>query len=202
MSSTPPTPPGMRVRTGRLEPLRSMRFEFTRRTAWVCLFSSARIGFSLPAPVWASPSPAFGEFRLRGYLRPSDPEDRGAFPPIPSALHSLWAATTASADFSLRISPSPFQAQGEISPGKNAILRRTTAGFTPPLLDHKGFAESGLLALIGIASYPVFVHRLAVSLHASSPRSVALAQLRFASLAVVSLREDFHLQDRAHAGRT
>jgi hypothetical protein len=29
-------------------------------------------------------------------------------------------------------SPSPFQAQGEISPGKNAILPRATAGFTPP----------------------------------------------------------------------
>jgi hypothetical protein len=28
--------------------------------------------------------------------------------------------------------PSPFQAQGEISPGKNAILPRTAAGFTPP----------------------------------------------------------------------
>ena len=30
--------------------------------------------------------------------------------------------------------PSPFQAQGEISPGKNAILHCTTAGFTPPSL--------------------------------------------------------------------
>jgi len=40
------------------------------------------------------------------------------------------------------------------------------------------------------------------TLHASFPRSVALTQLRFASLAVVSLREDLHLQDRAHAGRT
>jgi len=27
---------------------------------------------------------------------------------------------------------SPFQTQGEISPGKNAILHRTAAGFTPP----------------------------------------------------------------------
>jgi hypothetical protein len=27
-------------------------------------------------------------------------------------------------------------------------------------------------------------------------------QLRFTSLVVVNLREDFHLQDRAHAGRT
>ena len=45
-------------------------------------------------------------------------------------------------------------------------------------------------------------HRLTVSLYASSPRSVTLTQLRFTSLAVVSSREDFHLQDHAHAGRT
>ncbi|WP_223442410.1 hypothetical protein, partial [Pseudomonas sp. BF-R-19] len=58
------------------------------------------------------------------------------------------------------------------------------------------------LALIGFALYPVLVHRLAVSLHASSPHSVALMQLRFASFAVVRLRRDFHPQDCAHAGRT
>ena len=40
------------------------------------------------------------------------------------------------------------------------------------------------------------------TLHASFPRSVTLTQLRFACLAVVSSAEDFHLQDRAHAGRT
>ena len=40
------------------------------------------------------------------------------------------------------------------------------------------------------------------SLRTSSPHVVALVQLCFASLAVVSLREDSHLQDRAHAGRT
>ena len=34
------------------------------------------------------------------------------------------------------------------------------------------------------------------------PRSVTLTQLRFTSLTVVSSREDFHLQDSAHAGRT
>ena len=33
------------------------------------------------------------------------------------------------------------------------------------------------------------------------PRSVALTQLRFTSLTVASSREDFHLQNRAHAGR-
>jgi hypothetical protein len=59
-----------------------------------------------------------------------------------------------------------------------------------------------LLAIIHHASYPIFVHRLTVSFHASFPRSVTLTQLHFISLAVVSSREDFHLQDRAHAGRT
>jgi hypothetical protein len=68
--------------------------------------------------------------------------------------------------------------------------------------DHKSFAISGPLALLGTASYPVLVHRLTASLHASSPRSVTLTQLRFTSFAVVSSREDLHLQDRAHAGRT
>ena len=64
------------------------------------------------------------------------------------------------------------------------------------ILDHKSFAVLRLLALIGTASYPVLVHRLAVSLSASSPRSVALTQLRFTSLAVASSREDLHLQGR------
>ena len=40
------------------------------------------------------------------------------------------------------------------------------------------------------------------TLHASSPRSVTLPQLRFASFAVASSREDLHLQECAHAGRT
>jgi len=70
------------------------------------------------------------------------------------------------------------------------------------ILDHKSFAIFCSLALIGFALYPVLVHRLAVSIHASSPHSVALMQLRFTSFAVVSLRRDFHPQDCAHAGRT
>ena len=129
--------------------------------------------------------------------------------PIPSVLkHQSLASpatpapTTTSADFSLRLAPSPFQAQGEISPGKNALLPCTTAGSTPLRLDHKSFAVFGPLALLGSALYPILVHRLAVSLHASSPRSVTLTQLRFASLTVVSLRRDLHPQECAHAGRT
>ncbi|WP_218968727.1 hypothetical protein, partial [Massilia eurypsychrophila] len=69
-------------------------------------------------------------------------------------------------------------------------------------IDHKSFAVSCPLALQSSALYPILVHRLAVSLHASSPQSVALPQLRFASLAVVSSRRDLHPQECAHAGRT
>lgn len=129
--------------------------------------------------------------------------------PIPSVLQyqslaspAIPEPTTTSADFSLRLAPLPFQAQGEISPGKNAFLHCTTAGFTPPRIDHKSFVDACPLAQLGTASYPVLVHRLAVSLHASSPRSVALTQLRFTSLTVVSLRRDLHPQECAHAGRT
>jgi hypothetical protein len=48
---------------------------------------------------------------------------------------------------------------------------------------HKSFAVFGPLALLGNAFYPVPVHRPA----ASFPRSVALMQLRFASLTLTSL---------------
>ena len=39
-------------------------------------------------------------------------------------------------------------------------------------------------------------------LHASSPRSVTLTQLRFTSLAVINSWRDLHPQECAHAGRT
>src|SRR5258708_30543478 len=85
---------------------------------------------------------------------------------------------------------------------QNAIFHCTPAGSTSPPLDHESFAVSCPLALVGAAFYPVLVHRLADSLHASSPRSVTLSQLRFASLAVINLRWDLHPQECAHAGRT
>ena len=72
----------------------------------------------------------------------------------------------------------------------------------PGRLDHKRFAGYCPLALLGSAFYPVLVHRLAASLHAYSPRSVALTQLRFASFAVTNAREGFHLKACARAGRT
>src|SRR5213083_2222905 len=69
-------------------------------------------------------------------------------------------------------------------------------------LGHRGFAVFGPLATLDGASYPVLVHRPAVSLPASFPRLVALTQLRFASIRMTSFRRDLHPQDSAHAGRT
>ena len=86
--------------------------------------------------------------------------------------------------------------------GKNARLRCATTEFTSLRLEHESFAVSCSFALLGSAFHPILVHRLAASLHASSPRSVALSQLRFASFVVINLREDLHLQECAHAGRT
>ena len=76
----------------------------------------------------------------------------------PFAVRLLWPLLTSCSGSQ----PSPFQAQGKISPGKNAILHRTTAGSTPSTLDHKSFAVSSLLALVDHASYPILVHRLTV----------------------------------------
>ncbi len=72
----------------------------------------------------------------------------------------------------------------------------------PRAFYHVSFAISCPLIQPGTASHPVLVHWFTDSRHASSPRSVALTQLRFASFAAVDSREELHLQDRAHAGRT
>ncbi|WP_207389750.1 hypothetical protein, partial [Stutzerimonas kirkiae] len=98
--------------------------------------------------------------------------------------------------------PLPFQDRGEISPGKNALLLCTTAGFTPLPLDHQSFAVACPLALLGSAFYPVLVHRLADYALRFLPTLVAFTQLRFTSFAVISLRWDLHPQECAHAGRT
>ena len=136
------------------------------------------------------------------HLRPPDSIISGLpllfLRPFAPCWQLLWPLLTSRSGSS----PSAFQPQGEISPGKNALLHCTTAGFTPLRLDHESFAVSGPLALLGSAFYPVLVHRLAASLHASSPHSVTLMQLRFTSFAVINLRRDLHPQECAHAGRT
>ena len=179
----------MRVRTGRFEELRfpCIRLVLSRAVGFVA--DQIGSGFTLPDA---------GPPRLRGHLTQCLPHRQWPKTSPRSALRSrfrrslLWPLLTSRSG----LSPLAFQPRGEISPGKNAFLPCTTAGFTPPPLGHKSFADHCPLALVGSASYPVLVHRPAASIHASSPRSVALPQLRFTSLAVTSLRRDFHPQER------
>ena len=84
----------------------------------------------------------------------------------------------------------------------NIGLHCATAGSTLSSFGHKSFAVFGPLALLAPALYPVSVRRFAVSLPASFTPASRSDALRFAWLAVTSLREDFHLQVDAHAGRT
>ena len=155
----------------------------------------ARLGFSIPA-FFPRPARHYPHFRI---WHPSSGHQRDFNPPeLRAAQRTIRPLLTSRSGST----PSPFRAQGEISPGKNALLHCTTAGSTPPCLDHESFAVICPLALLGNAFYPVLVHRLAASLHASSPHSVTLMQLRFTSFAVINLRWDFHPQECAHAGRT
>jgi hypothetical protein len=76
-----------------------------------------------------------------------------------------------------------------------SILRlKQSLESTQRCLDHESFAVKCLPALLRCASYPVLVHRLTGSFHASFPRLVTLTRLHFLSFAVVGLREDFHRQ--------
>ncbi|ARM91397.1 hypothetical protein RHEC894_PC00373 (plasmid) [Rhizobium sp. CIAT894] len=63
VGSSPPTPPGMRVRTGRLEQLKSSGSSFSQPDAWVCLFWFGGFDFSLPWPFGLHPTGQIGELR-------------------------------------------------------------------------------------------------------------------------------------------
>ena len=90
----------------------------------------------------------------------------------------------------------------QISPSKNADLPRAIVRSTPSFFGCVSFAGSGPLALILVASYRLRVPRPAGSFQASFGRSVTSPPLPFPSFAATCLREDFHLQDSAHVGRT
>ena len=62
------------------------------------------------------------------------------------------------------------------------------------------FVRLSLSRAVGTASYPVLVHRPAASIHASSPHSVSLMQLRFTPLTVTSLRRDSTLKNAPMPG--
>ncbi len=165
----------------------------------------AAVGASaLRSPLGASPLPMNGSSSCLDIcdIAPSRLERASPSFTFGPSLPASPAATTASADSSLRCSQRrPFRREAR-SPQVRASRHRTTAGSTPSGLGHRGFAVICPLTPLASASYPVPVRRPAVLLPASSPRSVTLPQLRFASLAMACLREDFHLQAEAHAGRT
>jgi hypothetical protein len=199
----------MRVRTGRLKRLRSA-CQYPKHDAWIHLTPTRPIwffavtrtsGFTCCAS-HDEPRIRASEaypFRMVRQTYPSAPWAlRRRFRPSRPSPQLLWPLLTSRPGFHRR----PFRHEA-----RSPQVRTHSFPAQPPdlrrlILDHKSFAVSGPLALIGTAFYPVLVHRLAVSLHASSPRSVTLPQLRFTSLTVVSLREDLHLQEYAHAGRT
>ncbi len=104
---------------------------------------------------------------------------------------------------------SPFQASSEISPGKSHEFPRAIAGSTPLPLGRESFAAFGPLALVGSASYPVSLRRLAVSLPLlSAPTSrsdrVSPASSPSGSLGVVATNFPRGLPPpiHAHAGHT
>jgi len=78
-------------------------------------------GSSSCLDIWCCASPRFMVLPLS---LPFGPSRRKVFRAIPGAMPcpASTAATMASADFSLRLSTSPFQAQGETSPGKRSWL--------------------------------------------------------------------------------
>jgi len=157
-----------------------------------------------PAPAASPPAPNTRPGRP-GFCGMAPRETKSSRPPHRSVLRRgkprLLRPLLTSRPARLR-QTSPFQAQGEISPGKNIGFRCATAGSTPPRLGHESFAVLCPLALLGAASYPVPVRRPAASLPTSFTPSSRPGALWFASLAVTSSREDFHLQVDAHAGRT
>jgi hypothetical protein len=111
--------------------------------------------------------------------------------------------TTTSADFSLRHKPSPFQALGEISPGKvrtpSSHIRRihATSPWSQELRGSLPTRSAWRRLLCGSCSSA----RL-FTLHASFPRSVTLTQLRLILLTVTSSQRGLHPLVCAHAGRT
>ena len=199
----------MRVRTGRLKRLRSSCL-YPNMTPGLACPQPGRSGSSLSQVFQASPAALFVASPVSGHLKhihfgwsgrlalPLLWSFANSFQPLRPCRQLLRPLLTSRSGLHRR----PFRHKA-----RSPQVRTQSFTAQPPdlrrlTLDHESFAVHCPLALVGTAFYPILVHRLAASLHASSPHSVALMQWRFASFAVINLREDFHLQDCAHAGRT
>ena len=164
--------------------------------------SSARLVISLPDHQGLHPHRIYGELHVCEHLRLPALDNSVAIPPIPSALRPKMAATMTSADFSLQQYRRPFRHEA-----RSPQVRAHSFTAQPPDLRHFALITraSWLLAHSPCSAAPS-IRFLSIGsqfmLHASSPRSVALTQLRFTSFAVINLRRDLHPQECAHAGRT
>src|SRR5436190_1837289 len=91
----------------------------------------------------------------------------------------------------------------QIASGKPRSLPRTPAGFTVLALDGYGLCDFLPARPTSAASYPVSVRRVAILLHASFRRSLAVPPLRFARASPPSgCTGDFHPQAAGHAQHT
>ena len=119
-----------------------------------------------------------------------------------SQLRLLWPLLTSrSADASAR-QRRPFRRKA-----RSPQVRMVAFPAQPPDLHHlslgrESFAVSRPLALLGNASYPVRIPRLAGSLAASFSGPLTVAALRFAWVATTNSPGDFHPQVTIHAGHT
>ena len=111
-------------------------------------------------------------------------------------------ATTTSADFSLRHNRRAFTREA-----RSPQVRTHTFVAQPPHLRHLALVTRALRdtarspCLVTPSMRFLFIGSR-FTLHASSPRSVALTQLRFTLLTVTSSQRDLHPQVCAHAGHT
>src|SRR5262250_1836723 len=103
----------------------------------------------------------------------------------------------------LLVPQSRFRDQRQISRGKFIRLQRATAEFTTSAFDGYGLRGQLPARPAPYASDPVFVHRLALLLHASFRLHLAVTPLRFAITSRPSrCEEDLHLLADKHARHT
>ncbi len=111
----------------------------------------------------------------------------------------LWPLLTSRAG----AAPSPFQALGEISPGKSIGCPCTSAGSTPSVLG-RGELRGCAPARPDSTSPPIRLLFVApqVARPAAFSDTLTRAALRFARIVATNSPEDFHLQVDGHAGHT
>jgi hypothetical protein len=153
----------------------------------------------------ASPRPGIGKsnvswdggrfvvMRLPSYLPSPSTPSRGPFGPSATEAALLRPLLTSAPRSGSLAAPSVPKDTAQISWGKPRSLPRTPAGFTVLAFDGYGLRDVLPARPTNAASYPVSVRRVAISLHASFRRSLAVPPLRFTRASPPSgCTGDFH----------